>query len=111
MRKALVVFQLFMVIPLIFNSILVINQINYLKNKDIGFIKENVMLASVQTPNAQDRDRLKVLKNELLQSPNVLGYAISEGAPFFASGQEVKVNWQGGESENNISLTSYGVGL
>jgi putative ABC transport system permease protein len=109
MRKALVVFQLLLAVPLIFNSILTIKQINYLSNKDIGFVKENLMIASVKTPSSLERNRLKLLKTQLLQSPKVLDYSISEGAPFFASGQEVSLDWQGGEAENNINLTSYAV--
>ncbi len=109
MRKGLVVLQLLLAVPLIFNSILIINQINYLKDKDIGFIKENVMLASVQTLTEIDRNRLEVLKNRVLESPKVISYSISEGAPFFISGEEVSLDWQGGEGQNNINLTSYRV--
>ncbi len=109
MRKALVVVQLLLAIPLIFNSILIINQINFLKDKDVGFGKENVLLAMVETPTSIDEDRLEVLKTRLLQSPNVVDYSISEGAPFSNPGEEISVSWEGGEGDTNVNLTSYAV--
>lgn len=109
MRKGLVVLQLLMAVPLIFNSILIINQIGYLKDKDTGFEKENVLIAGIRTPEEYDKNRLVVLKDQLEKSPEVLGYSISEGAPFFASGSEVSINWEGGEAQNNINVTTYEV--
>ncbi|MCK8524322.1 ABC transporter permease [Aquimarina sp. D1M17] len=109
LRKGLVLFQLFITIPLIFLSIYTISQIKFLNEKDVGFEKENLLLAWVEVPEMQDQEQLQVLKNTLLRNPNVLSYSISEAAPFFASGEEVNVNWEGSDSNDKIRLTSYGV--
>src|SRR5690606_1607535 len=44
LRKGLVLFQLFITIPLIFLSYNSISQINYLNEKDLGFKKENLLM-------------------------------------------------------------------
>jgi len=109
LRKGLVLFQLFIAIPLIFLSNQTISQINYLNEKDLGFEKENLLMAWIETPTEQDEERLKVIKNTLAQNPNILNYAVSEGAPFFGSGAEKKINWEGSETNDKISVSSYTV--
>lgn len=109
LRKGLVLFQLFITIPLIFLSIFIISQINYLKEKDLGFEKTNLLMAWIKTPTIEDSERLKVIRNTLLQNPNVLNYTISEGAPFFSSGTEKLLNWEGSGNTDKIRLPSYAV--
>jgi len=109
LRKGLVVFQLLVAIPLLFFSVFVIEQINYLREKDIGFEKENLLTAWVPTPTNQDKGRLKVLRNTLEQNPTILNYSLSEGAPFIHSGKQEKFNWEGGETYDKIRLSSYAV--
>jgi putative ABC transport system permease protein len=109
LRKGLVLFQLFITIPLIFLSIYIISQINYLNEKDIGFEKGNLLLTWIETPTPQDEERLLVLKNTLLQNPNILDYSISQGAPFFGSGEEKNLSWEGGGTNDKIRLSSYSV--
>lgn len=109
LRKGLVLFQLLIAFPLIFLSVFIISQINYLNNKDTGFDKQDVLLAWIKTPNPEDRELLKVIKDKLLQNPNVIDYSISTGAPFFASGDEIKLNWEGAEANDKILMSSYSV--
>lgn len=109
LRKGLVLFQLLIAFPLIFLSVFIISQISYLNNKDTGFEKEDVLLAWIKTPKPEDRELLKVIKDKLLQNPNITDYSISTGAPFFASGDEIKLNWEGGEANDKILMSSYTV--
>lgn len=109
LRKGLVLFQLFITIPLIFLSYNTISQIDYLNEKDLGFKKENLLMAWIKTPTEQEAERLKVIKNTLLQNPNIEGYTISESAPFFGAGEEKKLNWEGSGAEDKIRLSTYGV--
>lgn len=109
LRKGLVLFQLLIAFPLIFLSVFIISQISYLNNKDTGFEKEDVLLAWIKTPKPEDRELLKVIKDKLLQNPNITDYSISTGAPFFASGDEIKLNWEGGEANDKLLMSSYTV--
>ncbi|CAM1356213.1 ABC transporter permease [Tenacibaculum halocynthiae] len=109
LRKGLVLFQLFITIPLIFLSIYIISQIDYLNEKDLGFKKENLLMTWIKTPNEESTEHLKVIKNTLLQNPNILNYTISEGAPFFSSGGNKKMGWEGSVNNEKIRLSSYAV--
>jgi putative ABC transport system permease protein len=109
LRKGLVLFQLLIAIPLIFLSVFIISQINYLNDKDVGFEKENLMLAWVDTPTIEDKERLGVMKNTLLQNPNIVNYSISRGAPFFSSGKEKEMNWEDRSTNDKIRFITYSV--
>ncbi|WP_431165616.1 ABC transporter permease [Tenacibaculum halocynthiae] len=109
LRKGLVVFQLFITIPLIFLSYNTISQINYLNEKDLGFKKDNLLMSWVKTPTNKDVERLKVIKNKLLQNPNILSYSISEGAPFLGAGEEKSLGWENSSNNDKIRISSYGV--
>ncbi|XLS30262.1 ABC transporter permease [Flavobacteriaceae bacterium M23B6Z8] len=110
LRKGLVLFQLFVAVPLIFCSYQIISQIEYLNEKDIGFDKENLLTAWISTKTERDEELLEVIKNELAQNPNILSYSVSESAPFFGDGTEKKINWEGSGDNDKIRVTSYAVG-
>lgn len=109
LRKGLVFFQLFVTIPLIVLSYYIVSQINYLKEKDLGFNKKNVLSTWVKVSDDQDLSSVKVVKNKLLKNPNVLSFSISECAPFLGFGDKKKVNWEGNKTDNKASLSTYGV--
>lgn len=108
LRKVLVVFQLAVVMPLIFTSILIINQINFIENKDIGFTKQNLLVARVGTPDTTSYERLKSMKSRLLQNPNISDVAISTSAPF-QTASSITVNWEGSMENDKIVLRSHEV--
>jgi len=108
LRKVLVVFQLAVVMPLIFTSILIINQINFIENKDIGFTKQNLLVSRVSTPDTTSYERLKSMKNRLLQNPSISDVAISTSAPF-QTAKSIAVNWEGSLENDKIILRSHQV--
>lgn len=108
LRKALVIFQLVVAMPLIFVSILITEQIKYIENKDVGFVKEGLLVSRVETSGEQDMERLRSLKAILLQNPAVEQVTISSSAPFNGGGQET-VSWEGSEPGNQIALRSHAV--
>jgi len=69
LRKALVVFQFAISIIMIIGTIIVFNQLNYLKNKDLGFEKRNQIV--IQNQDTSFRKQIPVFKEELLQNPNI----------------------------------------
>lgn len=108
LRKVLVVFQLVVAMPLIFTSILITEQINYLLKKDIGFVKEDLLVARIETTDDQEMERLRSIKTTLLQNPDVLNFSISNSAPFNGGAQK-NVNWDGSDANDKISLRSHSV--
>lgn len=79
LRKILVVFQFFIAIIMIIATIVVSNQISYLRNKDLGFKKENLIVLEMQ--DTTFRNKVKTFKEELLLSPEITHVTNSTGVP------------------------------
>jgi putative ABC transport system permease protein len=75
-RKGLVISQFSVAIALIAISILVVSQINFLHNKDIGSTKE--MVLHVQVP---DSDKIEELRNKIAQKAFVSSVSFARRAP------------------------------
>jgi len=69
LRKTLVGFQFTISITLIIVIMLMLGQLNFLRNKPLGFKKDNVIIAEVE--NFSDISKFHSLKNTLLQNPAV----------------------------------------
>ena len=67
-RKILVVFQYTLSIIMISGTLIVITQLKFLRNYDIGFDKDNVVVVSVER-QANYSSKYLAFKNELLSSP------------------------------------------
>ena len=67
LRKVLVSFQFFISVTLIFATVVVFQQWNFLKNKDLGINRENLIMVRIP-----DLDQYQALKSQLLQDPSVL---------------------------------------
>ncbi|MCF8366483.1 MAG: ABC transporter permease [Bacteroidales bacterium] len=79
LRRVLVVFQFAIAISMIIATVVVSNQLNFLKNKDMGFQKKNMVVLELQ--DTTFRSKAETFKQELLQNPNILSAANSTGIP------------------------------
>lgn len=68
-RKVLVVFQFFLSILVIFSTITISRQINFVMGKDLGYHKENIICTGLTSGVAQN---YRAIVTELLASPYVL---------------------------------------
>ena len=84
LRRILVVVQFFIAIVLIISTIVVKSQLDYLKNNDLGFRKENVVVLELQ--DSTFRSKVEPFKEELLKNPTVIGVTNSTGVPG-------RINW------------------
>lgn len=75
LRKSLVIFQFIVSIFLVIASITIYRQVDYMKNCDLGFDKENVIYLELNSPNIQEK--VQVLKQELLQNPEITNASAS----------------------------------
>lgn len=69
LKNVLVVLQYIISTSLIVSTIIIYLQVNYLNNKDLGYIRENVLI--IQFNNNKQRDAMTGFKNELLQLSGV----------------------------------------
>tara|TARA_R110000796_G_scaffold71409_4_gene162106 strand:+ start:27656 stop:30118 length:2463 start_codon:yes stop_codon:yes gene_type:complete len=71
LRKVLVAFQFFISIAVVITTLLMNSQIDFLRTKDLGFNKDNVVLIPLQDTTV--RNRMEFIKAELNQNPNIKG--------------------------------------
>jgi len=85
-RRLLVTLQFVVSIALISSTILVNRQLHFLRNKKLGFDKENVLVLSL--PKDMDSARLESFKASLRAQPSILSVAASSVVP----GVDIPVN-------------------
>ncbi|MFC1724974.1 ABC transporter permease [candidate division KSB1 bacterium] len=78
-RNILAVSQFVITLVLITCTFIMIKQINYMKNKDLGFEKENIIVLRIRGQNIISNQ--EAFKNELKKNPAVLEASYSSGVP------------------------------
>jgi putative ABC transport system permease protein len=96
-RKRLVIIQLVMSVSFVMISLSILNQFNYLKNKDLGFDKNNLLISKIGGSNKVKINEFSVLRSELLQLPGVTDISVSYNSPFNGSWSR-NINWEGGQA-------------
>ncbi len=76
LRKALVIVQFTMSIALIVGTIVVYNQLNYMRNQDLGFKKDQMLI--LDTHNDKNKT---ALKESISSIPGVVSTALSSSVP------------------------------
>ncbi len=79
LRKILVVFQFAIAISLIIGTLVVSDQLRFLQNKDLGYIKDNIVVLELQ--DSAFRSKAETFKSELLNNPNIEAGTNSTGIP------------------------------
>lgn len=80
LRSILVIFQFSVSIALFVATAVVFGQVTYAKNKDLGYIKENLLIINGLARPAL-KDSLEFLEKEIKQFPEVTSIAMSEFEP------------------------------
>ena len=78
-RKSLVVFQFVISSALIVGTLIVYNQINYMRNKKLGFAKDQLLILAME--RVPDNNTLITFKKELLQHNNIQQVSFSSAYP------------------------------
>ncbi|MCL6216992.1 ABC transporter permease [Zunongwangia pacifica] len=78
-RKGLVVFQFTASVILIIGVMVVYQQINFIKNRDLGFNPDKIIAVSIGA--AENKTSINSLKNKLLNSSNIVGVSSAQGFP------------------------------
>jgi putative ABC transport system permease protein len=104
-RRILVIFQFSLSICMIISAIVVYNQIQYLKNKPLGFDQNNMVQLDLEG-ELRNYSRLEAFKNNLIKNGAVV--SASEFAGNFTSGGSITgdLSWPG-KAANDNSIISY----
>ena len=98
LRKGLVVFQFSLSIILIISTIVVFNQLLFIKNSDIGYDRDHILCVRIASDMSGTYD---VLKNELLKNPDILGVARGEPLDANVITNTDGVKWRGKEENES----------
>ncbi|MFC2111675.1 FtsX-like permease family protein [Bacteroidota bacterium] len=79
LRNTLVFIQFTISIALIIGTIIIYRQLHYIKTKNLGFDKENVVVFTLR--NRETQQKAAVIKNEFLKHPDVTGVTLTTGWP------------------------------
>ncbi|MBA3675106.1 MAG: ABC transporter permease [Chitinophagaceae bacterium] len=79
LRKGLLTFQFLIAVILLVCTGVIYNQLSFIRNRNLGFEKEKVIVIPLQSSHAQAQ--YSVLKQELLKNTNVLKVSASHSIP------------------------------
>lgn len=101
-RQSLVVLQFIISISLIFSTIVVLEQLEFMKNKNLGFDKEQVVVVNVNATQPMDITAAEAFKAQLKMNPDIIEASFSNTVP----GKFIGVNalLPEGFSENNPQI-------
>ncbi len=103
-RNVLVVLQFAISIILIVGTVIIYQQIDYMKNTDLGFDKEDVVLAFFPFTNPEAKEKYPVLKTEFLKNSNVVEVTGVYTVPGINSQYNTTISKKGGEEGDSVSI-------
>lgn len=84
LKKVLAVTQMCIFCTLLFVSAVILKQMHYLENKDLGLNTENTLWVQIQDNDSEN------LKNEVLQNPKIFSISNSEAIPIESNINQIK---------------------
>lgn len=105
-RRSLVVFQFFLSIVLITSIIVIYSQLNYIKNKDLGFDKNQKLVLSFYTDDG--RQKMKALETDLQQLSEVKYVSESDTYLTHSTGSDFPVYLAGGNQYTSVGAVNMG---
>ncbi|MEM7513925.1 MAG: ABC transporter permease, partial [Bacteroidota bacterium] len=103
-RSSLVVLQFGLAIAMVVSTLLVIQQLGFIKGKDIGFEKDHMVLVEM---NGDANEVYETMKTELASSSHVLGVTASGqrlGSNFHQWGFKLKTDTVMGLTPSNVNV-------
>ncbi len=101
-RRVLVVLQFSMSVILIIGTLVVYAQLDYIRNRKIGWERENLISIFL---NAEVKKSFDILKAELLKHPRILRVTAAYSEPTNFESSSWGVNWEGKDAEEIVHVT------
>jgi len=95
-RRILVVFQFTISITLIILTYVIVQQLHYIHNKDLGIKKDSIIYLSFHN---EYREKFATIEEELLKNPSILSISAANTDPA-SVGNINPVTWEGKEDED-----------
>jgi putative ABC transport system permease protein len=104
-RRSLVVVQFFLSAVLIIGTGVVSKQMTYIKNKNLGWNKEQVIAIPIRS---YSRPYVEILKTQLANAPGILNVAVATQKPSFTSWSSSGFDWEGKDPSLKVDVTYMG---
>lgn len=101
-RKGLVVFQFAASIVLIVSTIIIYQQIQHVKHRDMGYRKDNLVATTLLGDLKRD---FPAVKQDLLNTGMVDNVAMTSDAMLYTSNNSSNFSWQGKDPESDILIS------
>jgi putative ABC transport system permease protein len=101
-RKGLVVLQFTASIVLIISTIIVYQQIQHVKDRQLGFNKNNLVEMNLQGDMAKN---FNPIKQEFLNTGNVAGVALSDHAIIYSGNNTSGLTWEGKPAGSKVLIS------
>lgn len=97
LRKILVVTQFTMSIAMIIAALIVYNQLDYIKNKSLGFEKEHIIYIPIRGDIGK---KFEMVKAEMLQNPLIESVTAANALPHRIGSMTSGISWEGKDPES-----------
>jgi putative ABC transport system permease protein len=104
LRRTLVVVQYAVAIILILGTVVIYQQIDFMKNSELGFQKEGVILVQLPYGNQEVQQKYPLLRDQIESHPQVIGVSGVYTVPGIDSRFNMSVRRPGGEKDDLISM-------
>jgi len=107
LRKSLVVLQFSLAINLIIGTIIVYNQIQFIRHKNLGFDKENLITVNLNGDMYEHREAFRA---QLVQAQGIVSVTESGDNPIDIDGTSADLSWPGKPPNQTVSISATWVG-
>ena len=104
LRQGLVVFQFSLSVFLILGTVVVFSQIRYIKSKNLGYAKENLLILPME---GKLREQYQAFRNEVAQIKGVQAVSATSQVPSWAGSNTTNLEWEGKQPEESLLVTHY----
>ena len=105
LRKIFVVVQFALSISFIIGATIFYEQLNYMKNREVGYDKEDLISVPMVMPWGTGlRRQYMAFKSELMTDPNIIGVTQSFSSPADIATAAGEANWDGKLPNQNVSI-------
>jgi putative ABC transport system permease protein len=108
-RKGLVVFQFGITMVLIFCTLIIKEQIDFMRKGELGFEKENILIINLPAKNPNAEIQYETFRNNLLKLETIIDVAAAYSFPGINSHEQQTVKTPGMAENENVIMRSIGV--
>jgi putative ABC transport system permease protein len=101
LRKVLVVSQFTISIFLIISTLVVLKQLKYIKNRNLGYDRQNILC--FKAPRIL-LNRLSIIKQELYKNPDIIGATVSNTLPGRRETTSSTWDWEGRNTDERLVM-------